>query len=205
MIPIVFWLLAAGMLAAAVCAGALRVWLLALIAVTLCWDNLIIAAGASIGAGELLRTLSIPRYVAHAVLTPMLILIVFGVAGLRRRLWVWALTAVLIAVGVWTDLVNMSLEVREYAGTLRYAYAHASPPIPSIVTVVVLIVVGAILWRRQKLPWLCLGALAMFGAAGSGIFWLGNAGELVLISSIVATAALLKSRQNQPASRSALA
>lgn len=205
MIPIVFWLLTAGMLVAAAFAGSLRIWLLALIAVALSWDNVIIAAGTMIGAGDLLRTLSIPRYVAHAVLTPMLILVAFGIASLRRRLWVWALTAVLIAIGVWTDLVHMSLELREYAGTLRYAYAHASPPIPSIVTVVVLIVVGGLLWRREGIPWLCLGALAMFGAAGSGVFWLGNAGELVLISSIVLTAALLKKRQNQPASRSALA
>lgn len=205
MIPIVFWLLAAGMLIAAAFAGALRVWLLALIAAALCWDNLIIAAGSSIGAGDLLRTLSIPRYVAHAVLTPLLIIVAFGVAGLRRRAWVWILAVVLIALGVWTDLVNMSLEVREYGGTLRYAYAHATPPIPSIVTVVVLIGAGVVLWRRAGVPWLCLGALAMFGAAGSGVFWLGNAGELVLISSILATAATLRRRQNQPASRSALA
>ncbi|MFT4255184.1 MAG: hypothetical protein QM608_22210 [Caulobacter sp.] len=203
MIPIVFWLLAAGMLAAAAFADALRVWLLALIAAALCWDNLIIAAGSSIGAGELLRGLSIPRYVAHAVLTPLLMLVAFGVAGLRRRIWLWVLAAVLIAVGVWTDLVHMNLELREYAGTLRYAYAHAGPPIPSIVTVLVLVGAGVVLWRREGLPWLCLGAMAMFAAAGSGIFWLGNAGELALIWSIAFTA--FRRRQNQPASRSALA
>jgi hypothetical protein len=60
--------------------------------------------------------------------------------------------------------------------------------------VLVLIGVGGLLWRRVGAPWLCLGALAMFGSAGSGVFWLGNAGELVLISSILATAAALRSK-----------
>ncbi|MBI1685582.1 hypothetical protein [Caulobacter hibisci] len=188
MIPLVFWLLAAGMLTAAVFSGVLRLWLLTVVVVALTWDNLIVAAGALIGAGDLLRALSVPRYVAHAVLTPLLIPIVFGIAQLRRRLWVWALTGGLIALGVYTEIIKLHLELREYAGTLRYAHAAAGPPIPAIATVLVLIGVGVLLWKREGVPWLCLGAVAMFASAGSGVFWLGNAGELILIVSILLTA-----------------
>jgi len=193
-ITLVFWLMAAGMLAAALFAGSLRLWPLTVIILALCWDNAIVAAGALVGAGDLLIGLSVPRYVAHGLLTPLLIPIVFWIAGLRLRFWVWGLTAALVALGAYTEIFNLNLVLKEYGGTLRYAHAAASPPIPSIVTVLVLIGVGALLWRRAGVPWLCLGALAMFGSAASGVFWLGNAGELVLIGSILATAAALRSK-----------
>jgi hypothetical protein len=189
-ITVVFWLMAAGMLTAGAFCARLRFWPLAATIIALCWDNAIVAAGATIGAGDLLMDLSIPRYVAHAVLTPLLIPIAFHAVGLRLRLWMWALTAVLIAVGVYTEVFQLHLELREYGGTVRYANAAAGPPIPAILTVLVMIGVGAMLWRREGLPWLCLGSLAMFAAAGSGVFWLGNAGELVLIGSILLTVAL---------------
>lgn len=194
MITLVFWLMAAGMLAASVYAGFLRLWPLTVIILALCWDNAIVAAGALVGPGDLLVGLSVPRYVAHGLLTPLLIPIVFWIARLRLRAWVWVLTALLVALGAYTEIFNLDLVLKEYGGTLRYAHAAASPPIPSIVTVLVLIGVGGLLWRRAGVPWLCLGALAMFGSAASGVFWLGNAGELVLISSILATAAALRSK-----------
>ncbi|KSB91110.1 hypothetical protein AS593_05960 [Caulobacter vibrioides] len=191
---LVFWLMAAGMLAAGVFAGSLRLWPLTVIILALCWDNAIIAAGALVGAGDLLIGLSVPRYVAHGLLTPLLIPIVFWISGLRLRAWVWILTAALVALGAYTEIFGLNLVLKEYGGTLRYAHAAASPPIPSIVTVLVLIGVGGLLWRRVGVPWLCLGALTMFGSAASGVFWLGNAGELVLIGSILATAAALRSK-----------
>ena len=199
MITLVFWLLAAGMLAAGAFGGALRLWLLTLVIVALSWDNFVVAAGSAIGAGDLLRTLSVPRYVAHALLTPLLIPIVFRIAGLRRPAWVWALTAVLVAVGVYSEILHLNLELRTYAGTLRYANASAGPPLPAIVTNIMLIGVGVVPWRREGLPWLSLGAVAMFVAAASGIFWLGNVGELVLIGSILLTAALRIRRADAPA------
>lgn len=189
MITLVYGLLAAGMLAAAVFAGSRRLWLLTVVIVALVWDNLIIAAGSRIGAGDLLIGLSIPRYVAHALLPPLLIPIVFGIAQLRRRAWVWALTGLLIAGGVYFEIIRLHLEPRTYADTLRYVNT-AGMPVPVIVTNLVLIGIGVILWRRETLPWLFLGAVAMFVAAGAGfnVPWLGNLGELVLIGSILLTA-----------------
>lgn len=198
MITFVYWLLAAGMLAAGVFCGVRRFWLLAVIIIALCWDNLIIAAGSMIGAGDLLRGLSVPRYVAHAVLTPLLIPIVFRIAELRRRPWVWGLTGLLIAAGVYAEIIQLRLEPRLYAGTLRYVNVAAGPPAPAIITILVLIGVGVILWRREGLPWLCLGALAMFAGAATAIPWLGNAGELVLICSILVTLTERIRRFNAP-------
>jgi hypothetical protein len=192
-ITFIYALMAAGMLAAALVAGVRRLWLLAVIAVALFWDNAIIAAGSTIGTGDLLIGLSVPRYVAHAVLTPLLILVVFGIAALRRRPWVWVLTGLLIAAGVYFEIIRLHLEPRTYADTLRYVNT-AGMPLPAIMTDLVLIGIGVILWRRDKLPWLFLGAVAMFVAAGAGFNapWLGNLGELVLIGAILLTAAKRK-------------
>ncbi|MFD0516937.1 hypothetical protein [Paractinoplanes durhamensis] len=47
MIPFVYWALTAGLLAAGVIALRARLFALAVVAAALCWDNLVIAAGAA--------------------------------------------------------------------------------------------------------------------------------------------------------------
>ncbi|MEU8079707.1 hypothetical protein AB0B31_30200 [Catellatospora citrea] len=173
--------------------------LVAVICVGLAYDSAAVAIGRLLGFGPTLEAVNAPRYWSHAVLTPLLIVAGaalaarLGVTGLRRqavRITGGVLVVALIALGVAADIVGLRLEPREYADTLRYGNAAAAgPPIPAIVTMLVLVVIGVLVWRTARFPWLLLGAVAMFAAAGAGAahFWLGNVGELLLQLAVVAT------------------
>jgi hypothetical protein len=167
----------------------------------LIWDNTVIAIGATLGEGEPLRALSVPRFALHGLLAPLLIMVGVGLgrrhgirilAGKAAPAAFGALTAVLIAAGIRLDIVTLDLQPTRYADTLRYTDAAAhGPPIPAVVTIVVLIGIGVALLLRARRPWLLAGSAAMFAAAAAGAvaFWIGNVGELLLILSIWWTAA----------------
>ncbi|GAA0946868.1 hypothetical protein [Actinocorallia libanotica] len=173
--------------------------LVAVICLGLAYDNLAVAAGRVLGFGGTLEAVSAPRFWIHALLTPLLI-----VAGgsMAARLGVrWAasrvavvgggvLVAVLVAIGVFEDVVELELAPAKYADLVRYTNEGAAgPPIPAIVTILVLLALGVAIWRTAGSPWLCLGAVAMFAAAalGGSRPWLGNLGELALQAAVVAT------------------
>ncbi|XVV11413.1 hypothetical protein ACQP2X_42325 [Actinoplanes sp. CA-131856] len=155
--------------------------LLALVVAALIWDNAVIALGATIGPGDALQALSVPRFVTHALLVPLLILIAAGLAGVADLRPFILVTALLIGIGVYTDIVTLALEPAHYAGTLRYTNAASSgPPIPAIAVILILIAFGVLLLKRHRSPWLLIGALTMLAAAAIGIPWLANVGELAL-------------------------
>lgn len=175
--------------------------LLILVILALIWDNTIIALGSTIGEGDTLEALSYPRYITHGLLVPLLIMV--GV-GLGRRHGVQSLTGrtapaifgtltvLLIAAGVYLDILDLDLEPTRYADTLRYTNAAShGAPIPAVITILVLIGIGLTLQLRARRPWLLAGAVTMFVAAALGAvaFWTGNIGELALILSIWWTAA----------------
>ncbi|WP_155371189.1 hypothetical protein [Catellatospora vulcania] len=175
--------------------------LIAVICVGLAYDNGAVAIGRLLGFGPQLEAVNAPRYWIHALLTPLLVI---AGAALAARLGVTlmtrravrlagiALVAALVALGVAGDILALRLEQREYADTLRYVNAAAAgPPIPAILTILLVIAIGALTWRAARWPWLCLGAVAMFAAAAAGAahFWIGNAGELALQLAVVATLA----------------
>ncbi|WP_166388157.1 hypothetical protein [Catellatospora methionotrophica] len=173
--------------------------LVAVICAGLAYDSGAVAIGRLIGFGPALEAVNAPRYWIHALFTPLLIVAGaalaarLGVAALARqpvRIAGGVLVTALIALGVGSDIVGLRLEPREYADTLRYGNAAtAGPPIPAIVTMLVLVMIGILVWRSARFPWLLLGAIAMFAAAGAGAahFWLGNVGELLLQLAVVAT------------------
>lgn len=200
----------------------------AMIAAGLVYDNGIIAAGASIGAGPLLETLSWPRFAMHALLTPFMMIAVTQMAqagGIRwasTRVWqviVWVLVVGGIIEGALAHLIGLQLEPACFNGVLRYtSNVHPSqfcfegqqagpgsgPPIPSIVGNFVTLILGFALWRRKGWVWLMAGSLVMFAAAAvpSSGFGLapGNGGEVVLLLAYAATVARFgRSRANYPA------
>ena len=179
-------------------AGAVAV-LVAVVCAGLAYDNLAVAAGRLIGYGDALRAVNAPRFWIHALLTPLLVLAGVALAarlGVRRAagraaaVTAGALALLLIVAGAVFDIVALRLEPESYADAQRYVNADAAgPPIPAIVTILVLIALGAAVWRTAGSPWLCLGAVAMFAAAavGASHLWVGNLGELVLQAAVVAT------------------
>ncbi|MFJ3702983.1 MULTISPECIES: hypothetical protein [Streptomyces] len=200
MISSVFAVLAVAQLCLAVSAG--RYWRAApglsavvptLVCSALVWDNGVIAVGSSVGAGPLLETLSVPRFVAHALLTPLLVLWSLSAAehaGLRwaRRRAVRGaaagLTVLLVAAGVLHDVIGLTLRTERWADTLRYVNDAASPtgPLPAIITGLVVLSAGIVLWRSTGFAWLAVTAAVMVVVSGAAVQVpvLGNAGEVVL-------------------------
>ncbi|MEU8900450.1 hypothetical protein AB0C65_31620 [Nocardia sp. NPDC048505] len=164
-------------------------WCLALVGLGLAYDSIVFGAGAALGTGEPLHALSVGRFVAHALLTPLLLLWAARQVFHWRWRWAWALTGALIAWGVFADLVHLDLVPKHYADTLRYAHAApAGPPIPALVVSVVLLAAGILLWRRERWPWLALATVALLfaSAAAFAVPPLGNLGEAVLFAALVA-------------------
>lgn len=84
---------------------------------------------------------------------------------------------------------------KEEYGVLSYGSSEppTGPPLMVLVVAAVLVVAGALVWRRQKWPWLFIGAVVM--TIGSGVQLpldsgaITNAFELALMVSIMATKA----------------
>ena len=141
------------------------------------------------------------RYVVHVLVLPPVVLA--GIELLRRAGVDWAgsrtgfyaglaFVAAAIAYGLLTELVGLELEVTTLWEHRRYVSVDAMPPIATILTNVVIIVLAAILWRRSGWPWLFAGALLIFvinAALGSREFGIvaGNLAEVAFVLAWVTT------------------
>lgn len=161
-----------------------------LTAAGLAYDNLILSLGTSIGVGGTLEALSVPRYLFHAIMTPLLILTAFELANRagvpmaqssRNRNIIAGVALVLVGVGMLQGFIGMHLKPACHDGILRYAerltenqlcpdivyeeealQAGGMPPIASIATVIITGVLGFMLGRRAGIWWLLAGAVVMF-------------------------------------------
>ncbi|MFD6953021.1 hypothetical protein A6A08_17035 [Nocardiopsis sp. TSRI0078] len=174
-------------------------WLVAAVAAGLVYDNAIVALGSSLGAGDLLLALNLPRFVVHALVTPLLV--VFAVGAARDLGLAWArtrvahagfsvLAAALVVYGVVVDLVGLTLVPGRGGDALRYSAAEPAVPVPSVATIVVLVLVGAALLVRARSGWMLLGAATMFAvsAVPHAPLVVGNLGEVALIAGLALTA-----------------
>ncbi len=170
------------------------VWLLWLVFAGLFYDTLIIGVGKFVGEGNLLKALNAGRFYVHGLLTPTMIIFGYGVLRKAGIQWTQSRTAhivtcvvatFLIALGAYSDILQLDLRTKIVADTLRYVNEGGikGPPIPAILTILFLIVAGVSLWRNTGWMWLAIGAILMFVAAGAGMgdmFYIGNLGEVVL-------------------------
>jgi len=189
----------------------------AVVTAGLVYDNGLIALGAQIGLGPQLEVLSMPRYVLHALVTPLMIFAMLQLAAaadikLAQRRWArWAagiLSIALIPVGIEEGLIGLELYPACFEGTVRYAsssYANqlcsptqavvaatGGPPIPAITVVLVMLILGSMILYQRRSPWALLGGIVMLIGAGVPIAngpVPGNGGEVVLTLSYALTAA----------------
>ncbi|WP_420630131.1 hypothetical protein [Candidatus Leptofilum sp.] len=166
----------------------------------LVYDNGVISLGRFLGEGELLQTLNQGRFLLHALITPLLIAASVslaaraGVGWTQKRLThalFGIITVALIGFGL-VEFTHFVYEPEQFGNTLRYVdTAVAGPPIPAIITIIIIMIMGIFIWRLRQWPWLFLGGLIMFiGSAvppslvgpivGSGV-------EVVLLASLLAT------------------
>ena len=159
-------------------------------------DAALIGLGTSLPA-DVLRTVSPVRFIAHGLLIPLL----FPICGYALKLKkpamtvIWILTVLLMIAGAAQAIVT-KLELRELAGVLRYAAGEGTPSwaeavsrVLSFGTVIPLMIVGVIVWIKQKNPHLFLAGFFMFAFSALGpatgntdlIFFISMFGELLMV------------------------
>lgn len=164
-----------------------------ILTVGLFYDALILALGSFMQEGALLMGLSRLRYVLHGTLIP-LIFALCAYALNARGLWlkaVWAFTALLMILGIADGCVR-TIAVETVAGITRYASVSA-PAWAEIVnslltfgTVIPLMIVGILVWVKQKTPHLFLAGFLMFAFSGLGaaclelMFYISMYGEVLM-------------------------
>lgn len=172
-----------------------RIFLLTgLITVGLTYDALILALGSFMTEGTFLWILSKLRYVLHGGLIPLIFAICAYALGWKdgKLKAVWILTGVLMVLGI-ADGVLREITVETVAGICRYKDAGTAPAFFEVVnslltfgTVIPMMIVGIVVWVRQKTAHLFLSAFLMFLFSGLGaavmelMFYISMYGEVLM-------------------------
>lgn len=164
------------------------------------YDNLVLALGSFFGEGELLKALSMARFLLHYVVVPLFIVVGVELAHRAGASWATKLTRILswlIAFGLATiDVITkyrgIELAPVEFAGVLRYSIAQPSgPPIITIIVNFFVLAIGIGIWIRLEWPWLFVGSL--LGIVGNAIpiafvgTLAGSTSEFILAISLLLT------------------
>lgn len=169
-----------------------------LVAFGLFYDALILSLGTLLPAGALLQGLSLPRFVLHCGLIPLLFPLCAEALGWKPvgRRPVWIVTALIMAVGVAAGFATR-LEPQTLGGVIRYASAKGQTPAwsggiqnaLSYGPIIILMLCGLVAWIRCKRPELFFSGLAMFvfsalaPATGNAdlIFFISMFGEVLMV------------------------
>lgn len=179
---------------------------------TVVYDNLMIALGSYIGPGPLLEALTVPRFLGHALFTPIWIVAAVALAlragafaGRERGFVIgsWALYGVMVLVGLYNEVISFVGEI-VYEGDVVY-YTNVgrafTPPPPSLTMLLVVLICGAIVaWRtRGRWPWMFLGGLPVIASQAvqtdEAAFVFVNSAEVIMSASLVATLWYLRKRE----------
>lgn len=136
------------------------------------YDNLIVSIGHWIGKGKTLLALSQPRFLGHVILTPLSIIAAYslcfqsglGWANQPISIFLIALVTIsLIAAEILTYYEKFEPIIATFQGTVRYTNsAYKILPIPSIITTVIVGILGLVIWRQLNSPWLLISSIIMF-------------------------------------------
>jgi hypothetical protein len=157
----------------------------------LAYDNLALAMGGILPAGDALKALNVPRYIIHALFTPCMIISAFGALRMtgskfaQSKMWhtvICVVALLLILLGSYIDIINLTLVPQTQDGMTRYVnqfHLFRGPPIPAVTTIIIVLIFGIVLWRNTKFPWLFIGSLIMLLTAGAvGNNLVQNLGEI---------------------------
>ena len=159
-------------------------------------DAAIIGIG-SILTPEALQTVSPVRFIAHGLLIPLLFPIMGYSLNFKKFLMfiVWSFTLALMVLGVLqavkTPLVTETIAnvTRMKAGEGTPKWADAISRVLSFGTVIPMMIVGVIVWIKEKTPHLFLAGFLMFVFSALGpatgntdlIFFISMFGEILMV------------------------
>ena len=151
-------------------------WLVRALLLGMIADNVIVAAGAFAFDASWYPAASSARFYAHVILLPPLVLAALDLLnrigsewGSSSALRALALVFVVAAIG-WgyvTELSGLELQAETVMGHTRYVSTHAAPPLATIATNLVLLVLAGFLWKGGSWPWLSLATIAIFVVNGA--------------------------------------
>lgn len=168
-----------------------------LITFGLFYDALILALGGVMTEGALLTGLSRVRFVSHGALIPLIFAICAYALNLKNLALkvVWSFTGILVVLGI-AEGFAVELVMKDAANIIRYAsgdgtpgWAEAVSGVLSYGTVIPLMIVGIIVWVKQKTPTLFLSGFLMFLFSALGpatgnfdiIFYISMYGEVLMV------------------------
>ncbi len=167
-----------------------------LITFGLFYDALILALGGVLTPSPIFQTISQIRFISHGALIPLIFLIcayALRLKGFPLKA-VWGFTTILVVLGI-AEGFAVQLVTKDVAGISRYAsgdgtpgWADAVSGILSYGTVIPLMIVGIIVWIKQKTPTLFLSGFLMFLFSALGpatgnfdlIFYISMYGEVLM-------------------------
>jgi len=166
----------------------------------LIYDNLIIACGKFIGEGALLESLNLLRYWLHGIVTPTIIIyswdVIIRTGAFHAKRKVLETLAYLLTLGLIifeiTHVIGTNIKPKWDHGTLVYEpESMPTMPIMLIITTVILLIAGIIIWKKQGWKTLFIGVLLM-GIVNIIIIWFKNpivmnSSELVLMIALFMT------------------
>ncbi|MDZ8187555.1 MAG: hypothetical protein RMX96_22230 [Nostoc sp. ChiSLP02] len=152
---------------------AMIIWPIVLVSIS--YDNFILSIGSLIGEGEVLKTLSLLRFLLHYLVVPLFIVIGVELAHRAGAGWAnnlvrilsWVIALGLAAIDVSSNYIGLELVPVQFMGILRYHLGNVSGlPIITIVVNLFVLLIGIGIWIRQKWWWLFVGTLiALVGNA----------------------------------------
>lgn len=187
-----------------------RIWLLRLLSAGVLLDNTTLLLSPQLLGTDLYMFLNRVRFAAHGLVLPFLTL--FGLSILKESDIKLASNKIFIALcaivtlgslyfGITHDVFNLQLGEKVGMGYTRLADVGGSlPPIGTIVTNLLVMIMGIVLWRKAGWKWLFFGSLFIFvlnaatGAKEFG-FMVGNAAEVVFVLSLYMTERWLTKRR----------
>jgi hypothetical protein len=175
--------------------------LLLIVVYGLAYENIIISIGRFIGEGNVLLSLNWVRFAVHALFTPAMMISAFGmlkrsqVKFTNNKFWhsvICTLALALILLGSYESILNIDLVPVMENGVLRYINDFEfmkGPPLPAVLTIIVVLIFGIILWRKINWPYLFIGSAVMFitAALPSSLLVWQNLGEVVFAGGLVFT------------------
>jgi hypothetical protein len=180
---------------------------LILVISAIAYDNFIVSIGRLVGQSKKLLDLSQPRFICHVLLTPFSVFAAFSLCAQGHLEWanrplnlflVWTLVLVLVIAEVSTYYKKFDPKAVWFQGTLRYTNsAYKMLPIPSIITTVLVGLIGFYIWQQLSLPWLLIGSIVMFIGGAIPQYLAGpiicSGVEVILIFGFCMTAAQIQS------------
>lgn len=178
-----------------------QLWLIRALLLGMITDNSVQALGAWFIDATWYEPASRLRFILHASILPFLTL--FALAVMQRAGITWArhaafggfcavFTLLALAYGLNHDLLNLQLEPKSVLGISKLVDASKVPPIATILTNFLVIILSGFIWRQSGWRWLTLGSLFIFlvNGATATLTWgfiAGNFAEVVFVLSLLFT------------------